>query len=171
MATITTSQIIDTLKQHLNLSTPEIKEAKPQQPDIEYQPDRAKWEARTALRLAVDPSLPSTPLPAGFPKKLESPLVWEGTTSSSTPDAVVAVAVVVGQYTSGSVVTAATVARVASCVAMSLTSGSVVAVAAVTGGATVVTASPSAVGGIGRTNSQNDKTALHEYASTYNAMG
>ncbi|KZP02489.1 Clavaminate synthase-like protein [Athelia psychrophila] len=78
MATITTSQIIDTLKQHLNLSTPEIKEAKPQQPDIEYQPHRAKWEARTALRLAVDPSLPSTPLPAGFPKKLESPLVWEG---------------------------------------------------------------------------------------------
>ncbi|KZP33619.1 Clavaminate synthase-like protein [Athelia psychrophila] len=80
MATVTVSQLTDTLKQHLNLSAPdpEIKGAKPQQPDIAYQPDRAKWEARTARRLAANPSLPSTPLPAGFPKKLESPLVWEG---------------------------------------------------------------------------------------------
>ncbi|KZP29806.1 Clavaminate synthase-like protein [Athelia psychrophila] len=45
---------------------------------VKYQPDRAKWEARTARRLAADPSLLSTPLPAGFPKKLESPLVWDG---------------------------------------------------------------------------------------------
>lgn len=78
MATLTStvSQITDTLKQHLNISAAE--ETKPQQPDIEYQPDRTKWQARTARRLAADPSLPNTPLPAGFPKKLESPLVWEG---------------------------------------------------------------------------------------------
>ncbi|RDB26162.1 hypothetical protein Hypma_006209 [Hypsizygus marmoreus] len=48
------------------------------QPDITYHPDREKWHARTARRLAEDPSLPSTPLPEGFPKKLDSPLVWEG---------------------------------------------------------------------------------------------
>ncbi|KAF7967898.1 hypothetical protein HWV62_32812 [Athelia sp. TMB] len=82
MATVTVAQITDTLKQHLNLSTVGDKapdtETKPQQPDIEYHPDRTKWEARTARRLAADPSLPRAPLPAGFPKKLESPLVWEG---------------------------------------------------------------------------------------------
>ncbi|KDR86131.1 hypothetical protein GALMADRAFT_52396 [Galerina marginata CBS 339.88] len=50
----------------------------PQQPDIAYHPDEAKWKARTARRLAEDPSLPQTPLPEGFPKKLDSPLVWEG---------------------------------------------------------------------------------------------
>ncbi|KAG2022353.1 taurine catabolism dioxygenase TauD [Coprinopsis cinerea AmutBmut pab1-1] len=50
----------------------------PGQPDIAYHPDRAKWEARTARRLAEDPSLPSTPLPQGFPSKLRSPLAWEG---------------------------------------------------------------------------------------------
>jgi hypothetical protein len=48
------------------------------QPDISYHPDREKWEERTAQRLADDPSLPLTPLPEGFPKKVESPLVWEG---------------------------------------------------------------------------------------------
>ena len=48
------------------------------QPDITYHPDRKKWENRTAKRLAEDPSLTSTPLPEGFPKKLVSPLVWEG---------------------------------------------------------------------------------------------
>ncbi|KAF9465454.1 taurine catabolism dioxygenase TauD [Collybia nuda] len=47
-------------------------------PDITYHPDREKWYARTARRLAENPSLPSTPLPAGFPTKLDSPLVWEG---------------------------------------------------------------------------------------------
>ncbi|KAJ3506628.1 hypothetical protein NLJ89_g6764 [Agrocybe chaxingu] len=51
---------------------------KPQQPDIQYQPDEAKWRARTARRLAEDPALPKTSLTEGFPKKLESPLVWEG---------------------------------------------------------------------------------------------
>lgn len=48
------------------------------QPDITYHPDREKWIQRTAWRLAQDPSLLSTPLPAGFPAKLQSPLVWEG---------------------------------------------------------------------------------------------
>lgn len=49
----------------------------PKQPDIEYHPDEVKWKARTARRLAEDPSLPQTPLPAGYPKKLDSPLVWD----------------------------------------------------------------------------------------------
>ncbi|KJA17754.1 hypothetical protein HYPSUDRAFT_191935 [Hypholoma sublateritium FD-334 SS-4] len=48
------------------------------QPDIEYHPNEEKWKARTARRLAEDPALVKTPLPAGFPQKLESPLVWEG---------------------------------------------------------------------------------------------
>lgn len=48
------------------------------QPDIEYHPNEKKWKARTAQRLAEVPSLPQTPLPKGFPKKLDSPLVWEG---------------------------------------------------------------------------------------------
>ncbi len=48
------------------------------QPDIEYHPNEAKWKARTARRLAEDPALVKTPLPAGFPQKLDSPLVWEG---------------------------------------------------------------------------------------------
>ncbi|KAF8995161.1 taurine catabolism dioxygenase TauD [Cyathus striatus] len=48
------------------------------QPDITYHPDRAKWHARTARRLSEDSSLLQKPLPNGFPKKLESPLVWEG---------------------------------------------------------------------------------------------
>jgi len=48
------------------------------QPDIDYHPDEVKWKARTARRLAEDPSLPSTPLPSGFPTHLESPLVWKG---------------------------------------------------------------------------------------------
>ena len=48
------------------------------QPDISYAPDREKWSTRTAQRLAKDPTLLSTPLPEGFPRKLDSPLVWEG---------------------------------------------------------------------------------------------
>ena len=48
------------------------------QPDISYAPDREKWSKRTAQRLSNDPTLLSTPLPEGFPRKLESPLVWEG---------------------------------------------------------------------------------------------
>lgn len=80
MAAVSVAQITDTFKQHLNLSEPipAHEEVKQQQPDISYHPDRVKYEARTARRLASDPSLPNTPLPASFPKKLESPLVWEG---------------------------------------------------------------------------------------------
>jgi len=50
----------------------------PQQPDILYHPDRDKWAARTARRLSEDPGLPYKSLPNGFPKKLDSRLVWEG---------------------------------------------------------------------------------------------
>ena len=49
-----------------------------QPPDINYTPDHEKWLKRTAKRLADDPTLSSTPLPEGFPQKLEGPLVWEG---------------------------------------------------------------------------------------------
>ncbi|KAG5642246.1 hypothetical protein DXG03_003349 [Asterophora parasitica] len=82
MAAVAVQQVTDLLKNDSSLSqrTAELTvEAKaPTQPDIEYHPDAAKYKARTARRLAEDPSLPSTPLPEGFPKKLESPLVWQG---------------------------------------------------------------------------------------------
>ena len=48
------------------------------QPDISYIPDRKKWLNRTAKRLTDNPTLLSTPLLEGFPRKLDSPLVWEG---------------------------------------------------------------------------------------------
>ncbi|KAJ2922251.1 hypothetical protein H1R20_g14844, partial [Candolleomyces eurysporus] len=48
------------------------------QPDIGYHPDEAKWRARTATRLAEDPSLPNTPLPDGFPAQVSGPIVWAG---------------------------------------------------------------------------------------------
>ncbi|KAF8890087.1 hypothetical protein BD779DRAFT_1469417 [Infundibulicybe gibba] len=59
-------------------SHPSSKAAGKLQPDITYHPDRAGWLARTARRLREDPSLPNTPLPAGFPSRVTSPLVWEG---------------------------------------------------------------------------------------------
>ncbi|KAJ5247595.1 hypothetical protein N7468_002578 [Penicillium chermesinum] len=49
---------------------------RPTQPDIQYQPDRAKYEARTKYRKENEEL--QTTLPAGFPEKLVSPLVWEG---------------------------------------------------------------------------------------------
>ncbi|KAF9463721.1 hypothetical protein BDZ94DRAFT_1235994 [Collybia nuda] len=49
-----------------------------QQPDIEYHPDEIKWRARTARRLAENPGLEKVPLPEGFPKQVEGPIVWEG---------------------------------------------------------------------------------------------
>ncbi|KAG6836311.1 hypothetical protein H0H93_009231 [Arthromyces matolae] len=52
--------------------------SQPSQPDISYHPNCENWHARTARRLKEDPSLPKTELPPGFPKRLESPLVWEG---------------------------------------------------------------------------------------------
>ncbi|KAI0308629.1 hypothetical protein OF83DRAFT_1180571 [Amylostereum chailletii] len=48
------------------------------QPDITYHPDHNKYLARTARRLQEDPTLPQQPLPAGFPEKVEGPIVWEG---------------------------------------------------------------------------------------------
>lgn len=78
MATVTISQLTDTLKQTLNITSPAAAAEAPKQPDIQYHPDKEKWEARTARRLAADPSLPTSALPDGFPKVLDSPLVWEG---------------------------------------------------------------------------------------------
>lgn len=48
----------------------------PVQPDIQYHPDFEKYQARTRHRKETE-SL-QTSLPAGFPQKLTSPLVWEG---------------------------------------------------------------------------------------------
>lgn len=47
-----------------------------QQPDIQYAPDVDKWRARTERRLRTETL--SKELPAGFPKKLVSDLVWDG---------------------------------------------------------------------------------------------
>ncbi|CAL5868640.1 uncharacterized protein PFLUO_LOCUS2867 [Penicillium psychrofluorescens] len=49
---------------------------KPVQPEIQYHPNFEQYQARTRLRKETE-SLP-TSLPAGFPQKLVSPLVWEG---------------------------------------------------------------------------------------------
>jgi len=48
------------------------------QPDIAYHPDEAKWRARTARRLTENPTLPTQPLPEGFPQQVDGPIVWEG---------------------------------------------------------------------------------------------
>ena len=49
---------------------------KPPQPGIQYRPDWVKYQARSQRRKETE-SL-QTSLPAGFPEKLTSPLVWEG---------------------------------------------------------------------------------------------
>ncbi|KAJ5612642.1 hypothetical protein N7510_005836 [Penicillium lagena] len=49
---------------------------KPAQPEIQYHPNLEQYQARTRLRKETE-SLQTT-LPAGFPQKLVSPLVWEG---------------------------------------------------------------------------------------------
>lgn len=49
---------------------------KPTQPDIQYHPDWLKYQARSQRRKETE-SL-QTSLPAGFPERLISPLVWEG---------------------------------------------------------------------------------------------
>ncbi|CAA7264108.1 unnamed protein product [Cyclocybe aegerita] len=92
MAAALVDRVTDLFKSNLdiNASTPEVTSEKnsrvdvvevvidtPKQPEIDYHPNEAQWKARTARRLAEDPSLPQTALPAGFPKKLESPLVWD----------------------------------------------------------------------------------------------
>ena len=48
----------------------------PSQPEIAYQPDEAKFKARTKRRLESD--LLSKKLPKGFPATLDSPLAWKG---------------------------------------------------------------------------------------------
>ncbi|TFK32123.1 hypothetical protein BDQ12DRAFT_775069 [Crucibulum laeve] len=90
MAPVAVDQVTDLLKQKLDISdvkasltapvvaSNSVKIEAPKQPDIEYHPNEEKWNARTARRLAEDPSLPQTPLPKSFPQKLDSPLVWEG---------------------------------------------------------------------------------------------
>ena len=52
------------------------------QPDISYTPDRAKYLARTARRLATE-DLPTT-LPAGFPPRVEAPLALRGADVAET---------------------------------------------------------------------------------------
>lgn len=49
---------------------------KPIQPDIEYHPHYAKYQARSRRRKETEKL--QTNLPAGFPQQLVSPLVWEG---------------------------------------------------------------------------------------------
>jgi hypothetical protein len=46
------------------------------QPDIQYTPDVQKWRARTQRRLGAE-TVPNN-LPDGFPRRLISDLVWEG---------------------------------------------------------------------------------------------
>lgn len=46
------------------------------QPDIQYQPDYAKYQDRVRHRKATESF--RTDLPVGFPTQLDSPLVWEG---------------------------------------------------------------------------------------------
>lgn len=48
----------------------------PIQPDIQYHPDKAKYEARSKYRKENEEL--RTTLPTGFPEKLVSPLVWDG---------------------------------------------------------------------------------------------
>ena len=49
------------------------------QPDIHYAPDREKYQARVRRRLQAE-ALSARSLPAGFPHKLTSDLVWDGAT-------------------------------------------------------------------------------------------
>lgn len=58
------------------MATTVVVTAQPQQPDIEYAPNIDKWRARTQRRLQTETL--TKELPEGFPKKLESDLVWEG---------------------------------------------------------------------------------------------
>ena len=56
----------------------------PGQPDIEYAPNFAKYQARTARRLAEE-NLQKA-LPEGFPERLTGDLVWAGETLTDTYD-------------------------------------------------------------------------------------
>jgi hypothetical protein len=50
--------------------------ARPSQPDIQYHPDWAKYQARSRQRKKIETL--QTSLPAEFPQHLVSPLVWDG---------------------------------------------------------------------------------------------
>lgn len=52
------------------------------QPDIDYAPNISKYQARTKRRAETE-RLESN-LPASFPRRLESDLVWEGSTVAET---------------------------------------------------------------------------------------
>ncbi|KAI0469651.1 TfdA family taurine catabolism dioxygenase TauD [Xylariaceae sp. FL0804] len=58
----------------------------PGQPDISYAPDHAKWQARTARRLAAEGDKLPSRLPSGFPEQMAGPMVWEGATLAETYD-------------------------------------------------------------------------------------
>ncbi|KAF8167147.1 hypothetical protein B0H34DRAFT_791915 [Crassisporium funariophilum] len=73
MAAAAVTRIIDIVE-----GNPKLSAAGKGTTDIEYHPNEDKWKARTARRLAENPTLPETPLPEGFPNTLKSPLVWEG---------------------------------------------------------------------------------------------
>ena len=55
-----------------------------QQPDIEYAPIRQKWLDRIERRLNTEKL--STEMPKGFPKRLDSDLVWDGQKLPATYD-------------------------------------------------------------------------------------
>lgn len=55
------------------------------QPDISYQPDFEKYQARTRLRLQNE-KLNRPNLPPKFPQQLDSDLVWEGETLADSFD-------------------------------------------------------------------------------------
>lgn len=57
---------------------------RPVQPDIQYAPNRQKWQSRVARR-SQEPDLPKT-LPEGLPAQFNSDLVWEGETLASQYD-------------------------------------------------------------------------------------
>ncbi|KAM6494497.1 hypothetical protein JOM56_010858 [Amanita muscaria] len=77
MTAVAVAHPVDQLA-HQIASNFRLSEGAAKQPDIEYHPNEGKYAARTARRLAEDPSLPRSSLPDGFPEKLESALVWEG---------------------------------------------------------------------------------------------
>lgn len=58
--------------------------ARPVQPDIQYAPDRVKWQARVASRIQDRDLLKA--LPEGLPAQFKSDLVWEGSTLANDYD-------------------------------------------------------------------------------------
>ncbi|RMZ77173.1 hypothetical protein DV737_g4504, partial [Chaetothyriales sp. CBS 132003] len=58
--------------------------ATPHQPDIQYHPDFQKYQSRVKRRLETEAV--TTHLPDGFPRQLNSDLVWEGATIGESYD-------------------------------------------------------------------------------------